>query len=331
MGVFRLNQQTPFAPAARTPLLGLQPELPPPPPPRKNYRIIDESGPTIRPDQIMKPIPIHAGLVKIETPEMRKARRQFALQKQRIAKGVAQPLAGKVAQPPRNKNRQRKKPALPEGLYNGEVPRLYTGRNAVVMATGPGLTEEVVELIRPYHRDGSVVTFGCNDAFRIVPYLDVSYACDPPWMENAVKNYGWLDHPSTKWTQDRDAAPKHHLNWIAGTSGPDLSENQQLIHFGGNSGFQILNLALLYGCTKFLLVGYNMSTPGGKRHFFGDHPKPMSRSTSFQSFLQAFSTIKGAHRQAIFNCTPDTTLKHFEQRNLKEMLDSCRTDESDTK
>lgn len=303
---------TPFAQTAPTPVLKR------PPPRRGNYTIIEE--PVVLPP-IINPAHLVAFKVDVEmvTPAMRRARRLH--QKQKLYRdGVPPPPA---PQPINARRTPQRRPKLPEGLYNGKVPPLYQGMTAVVFATGPSLTKEVVDLIRPYHDEERVACFGCNDAFRIVPYLDVSYACDPPWMHNAVTKQKWLEHSSVKWTQDRDMAPKYGLNWIAGTSRTGLSTNPELIHFGTNSGYQVLNLALLYGCQRFLLVGYNMSAPGGKKHFFGDHPAPMSRSTSYPTFIQAFGTIREPWRNRIINCTPDSKLDCFERADLKTELDLC--------
>lgn len=315
MGVFRLKA-TPFREREPTPLASLIPEKR-----RGNYTIIKEDPKVIPPrPQVVRPMAIGANYFgRPDTPAMRKARMLWRKQQRRVADPPPPPPTSK--RQPRPDQRPRLKP----GLHNGTVPREYAGRHAVVFATGPSLTEEVVELIRPYHEDGTVVTFGCNDAFRIVPYLDVSYACDPPWMNYAVTNNGWLDHPCEKWTCDRQMAPMFGLNWINGKSGPGLSENQQVINYGGNSGYQVLNLAWLYGCVTFLLVGYNMGKPHGKTHFFGDHPSPMSRGTSFPTFIQAFQTIRGQQAQQIFNCTKESSLPCFQHSNLKEMLELCRS------
>ncbi len=242
-----------------------------------------------------------------------------------------QPPRPPAAKPPQAKplptREPPKRPAkkIPSGEFAGIVPRLYEGRVGIVFATGPSLTGEVVETIRPYHEDGTVVTFGCNDAYRIVPFLDVHYACDPPWWKYHVEQCDILAHPAVKWTQDPGVPDLYGINRIAGKSGPGLSTLQDLIHFGGNSGFQVLNLALLYGCRKMILCGYNMGIPAGKQaHFFGVHPKPMSRSTSFGSFAASYDSIKGEQRKMIINCTPESALKQFEIRELSEVLEECR-------
>jgi len=281
---------------------------------------LGSGGQTIRRPAIAPepPVPFLRGVYRIETPDQRKSRRRAELDsRHRLPPPAPIPLR---VNPPVGKRR--------DDGYNMVVPRLYEGRVAVVFATGPSLTEEVVETIRPYHEDGTVVALGCNDAYRIVPYLDVHYACDPPWWEHHVKHEGIMEHSAKKWTQETGVADKYGVNLINGVSSNGLSKQQNLIHFGGNSGYQVLNLALLYGCSRFILCGYNMSVPPGKpQHFFGMHPAPLSRGTSFGTFVNSYTTIQQEIRKLITNCTPESALKMFGKiRDLKEVLEECRAE-----
>lgn len=210
---------------------------------------------------------------------------------------------------------------LQDQSFKGVVPRLYEDMVAVVFATGPSLTQEVVDIVQTWHAAGMVATFGCNDAYSIVPYLDVHYACDPPWWDVHI-DQGVLDHPAVKWSQDKKPCDKYGLNHVSGKSGQGLSLKQDLIHFGGNSGFQVLNLAMLYGCSHFLLCGYNMGIPEGRQqHFFGQHPKPLSRGTSFGTFAGAYDKIQPALKERIINCTPESSLACFKKQDLAGALD----------
>ena len=86
------------------------------------------------------------------------------------------------------------------------------------------------------------------------------------------------------------------MHWIVGSGGAGWSSNQEKIHYGSNSGFQITNIAYLLGIRYMVLVGFNMQVTGDKKnamtHFFGDHPKGLSRNTSYHSFAAQFDKIK---------------------------------------
>lgn len=205
--------------------------------------------------------------------------------------------------------------------YKGTVPNLFEGETAVLFATGPSLTTEQVEAVWPFVLSGKVRAFGCNDAYRIVPYLDVHYACDPQWWDVHVQK-GWiLDYVcSSKWTQDKNTAQRYSLSWVLGSGNAGLhTESRDHIHFGGNSGFQLLNVAYHYGIRHFILLGYDMRS-NVKTHFFGDHPKGLHRGSGYQTFLQRFDTVQPAIRRMVVNCTPGSALQSFEKRGLHDVL-----------
>ena len=216
----------------------------------------------------------------------------------------------------------------------------HAGKTAVVMASGPGLTKEVTEQIRPYHADGSVVVCGLNDVYRRVDYLDEFYACDRHWWEYHI------DHPqdgrpimetlqnegARMWGNNTAASLLNdypHINIVTGEGQKGFqTDPQKGINWGGNSGFQLLNICYQLGFDRMLLVGYNMGIPpkAGKKghHFFGAHPKPMSQAGSYRGFVKQFKTIQAPIKEKIVNCTPDSFLDCFEWNELQPELDRAR-------
>lgn len=203
------------------------------------------------------------------------------------------------------------------------VPRMYPGETAVLLATGPSLCDADIKYIRPFHEQGKIRVFGLGDSYRICDFLDVFYACDPKWFDC---NPGVLKHPcKQKWTQDKNAA-KYGCKRVSGSSGQGLSVRDSHIHFGSNSGFQLLNLALHYGITRFLLLGYNMDVPKGQQqHFFGKHPKPLNQGNNYRGFAAQFEKIAPQHKSMVINCTYPTMLKCFTQMPLEKALGEPRS------
>jgi len=186
------------------------------------------------------------------------------------------------------------------------------------MASGPSLTEKVIEQIRP-HKDRFII-FGCNDIYKVVDYLDVHYACDTAWWNMWGEHIKKLRPSLESWTQCKPSSEKYKINHVQGQHKPKLSINQNEIHYGSNSGYQQLNLAFLMGCSRFILVGYNMKKINNKSHYFGDHPKELKRNSPYPRFVSAFATIQPEIRELIINCTPDSALTMFEQKPLEEIL-----------
>lgn len=196
------------------------------------------------------------------------------------------------------------------------IQQQYKNKKAILIATGPSLTEEVIETIRPYKDD--FVIFGCNDSYKVVDFLDFHYACDNKWWNLHYDTFKEKYPQLRSWTQAEEYKDK--LTVVKGTSARGLSLNSSLIHWGKNSGYQLLNLAFLMGCSKFILVGYNMQKVDGVMHYFGDHPPGLGKSSPYNSFVQCFNTIQPEIKELIINCTPNSALTMFKQKDLREVL-----------
>ena len=105
----------------------------------------------------------------------------------------------------------------------------------------------------------------------------------------------------------------------------------------------LLNLAILYGCKKLVLVGHDMKfaedykpqkqDPGSiPRHYFGEYPKKLQhwpsvkvRQGILDGLIEAYEGIRDDidSRQIsvdIVNCTPDSALKVFRMGELEKEI-----------
>lgn len=203
-------------------------------------------------------------------------------------------------------------------LVESVSPRWQHCHACVVAATGPALTEEVAATCKAAF---GVPVLAVNDAWRLMPWADALYACDAAWWNeyDGVPQFNgekWSSHNPVK-DEKLACAAKWGLRLIAGQRYPGFSFDPCRIHYGDNSGFQAINLAIHFGAKKILLVGFNMH--GG--HFFGRHPKEL-RNVDPKVFIPRFETaaklLKG--RATIVNCTPNSALTCFPQQELTAAL-----------
>jgi hypothetical protein len=186
---------------------------------------------------------------------------------------------------------------------------------AVVAATGPSLTPEVANALRGQN------VLAVNDAYRLLPFAQVLYACDSAWW-NVHK--GCPDFQGEKWSShgaagrirhnDKSAAASRYgLKLIEGRDGDGFSFEHDVIHYGSNSGFQAINLALLMGARRIILVGFDMRIANGQRHFFGDHPAGLRNTSNYQNFIRAFDRAATMlpPEVEILNATPGSALRCF--------------------
>jgi hypothetical protein len=160
-----------------------------------------------------------------------------------------------------------------------------------------------------------------------MPWADVLYACDAWWWEY----YGGCPgFHGEKWsTHDQNANPKleiaakYGVSLVRGQCGDGFSTDPSIIHYGSNSGFQAINLAMLFGARRILLVGFDMSSPNGKTHFFGHHPS-FRGQPRYESFVGAYNDAAKRLQTGveIINCTPGSALRCFPKADLIEAMDA---------
>ena len=207
------------------------------------------------------------------------------------------------------------------------IPQRYSEGTAVLIANGPSLTEEQVALCAEPYRRGCLHTFGCKDAYRICDFLEHLYAPDIIWINHyrdQVKHLA-LD----RWTCNQELRPSDYPEWrfIGGVTEPGLSTDREYIHHGQHSGYQMINLAYLMGCSAILLLGYDCR--GGGRHWFGEQPHPAMRCESpYENWKDEYESIAvqtSALDLTIVNCTPGSAIDCFPRADLAETLEAlCR-------
>lgn len=169
-----------------------------------------------------------------------------------------------------------------------------------------------------------------NDACRLLPFANVLYGCDVAWWRHhqGVPGFAgerWSSHGHAAFDDKRVAAKLLGLNLVRGRDLEGFSRGNDVIHYGGNSGFQALNLALhLIGWRgRIALVGFDMRMVDGRRHFFGEHPESLRSTTKgykkwLGSFEVAAASLPGGVE--IVNCTPGSALTCFPNRRLADVL-----------
>lgn len=94
-----------------------------------------------------------------------------------------------------------------------------------------------------------------------------------------------------------------------------------MIRTGGNSGYQALNLAVLLGASRIILLGYDMRGS----HWHGDHPKRLAnpKESDFAAWRARFATTLPDLARAgveVLNCSRDTALECFARARLEDVI-----------
>lgn len=137
------------------------------------------------------------------------------------------------------------------------------------------------------------------------------YACDLRWW---IKYQPlWKEFKGQKYTWSEDAAKKFGLTHVLSEN--DIGLGMDVIHTGGNGGYQAVNLAFLMGFKKIILLGFDMQRTGGKTHFHGDHHGMNNPYDNlFRQWIQNFDLMAKDLRAAgveVLNATRETALTCF--------------------
>lgn len=201
------------------------------------------------------------------------------------------------------------------------IPRDWAGRTVVCAATGPSLTSEVC---------AAVVASGhpiiaVSDAWRALPGADMLYSSDRRWWRY---HDGAADFQGERWSTSgpypgndkADMQEPYGLRLVHGQTGSTFSADPGAIRHGENSGFAALNIALLTGAERVVLVGYDMRNTGGKAHFFGNHPTGLytgDPARFIKNFRAALSSIPAGVEVV---CGTPSALDFLPQRSLYDAL-----------
>lgn len=182
---------------------------------------------------------------------------------------------------------------------------------AICIASGHSLNIKDVEYCR-----GKGKVYVVNDGYKLAPWADVLYAADTDWWDyhEGVKQFN-----GERWTCAKASSLKYDINHIDYKPQEKWSNSSDWIATGGNSGFQIVNLAEIHGATKIILLGYDMGYTD-KKHWFGEHPAKINRPSRYDEWIKRFNDAKPFIKAEVINCTPNSNLKCFPMAKLRDVL-----------
>ena len=221
--------------------------------------------------------------------------------------------------------------SCPYCRYTGSHDRVRHGKSRgrcvfVCIASGPSLTEADCELVRRWREEDQqdevrrVVVI--NTTFKLAPWADYLYACDADWWQRYHEEAHAVFRGEL-WTQDEKAQSLLGMHRVRGARRPGLCTEPGTIHYGGNSGYQAMNLAFHFGASQMILLGYDMQQTGGKSHWHGDHPQGLSKSSPLADWVRQFRSLAEDLKTQgvrVWNASRQTALDCFVKAPLESAL-----------
>jgi hypothetical protein len=225
------------------------------------------------------------------------------------------------------------------------VLRAWNGRTVALLAGGPSLTPAQFDLVREAREADRVRVIAINDSYLLAPWADVHYAADAKWHrwhtagvdkpllgltaeDVRVRWAAFMGQKCTIQPTEQHVPDSVHvmLNRDHPNYGKGISLDPKFLATGRHGGFQVLNMSILAGAARILLLGYDArSGANGERHWHGAHPTetdaPQSRYATFrESFREAQHAI-AATGVPVVNCSPTSAIDTFPKMTIEQALE----------
>lgn len=195
----------------------------------------------------------------------------------------------------------------------------WSGSVCALIASGPSVNQDDVNLLKGLCRVGCV-----NNNYQLAPWADVLYAADGKWWDAypEARKFSGL-----KVTPDAAAAKRYGLNVIELLGEIDTDKDRiivdrpSVIARGGNSAFQLVNLAALFGSKRQIWIGFDFQGA----HWHDDHPSPLRNPrqqtlTKWRDRLDRQATVLHQLGIEVINASMVSELTAYPKMTVREAL-----------
>lgn len=192
----------------------------------------------------------------------------------------------------------------------------------VCIGSGPSLTTEDCDYVR-----GKAPVIAINGSLRLAPWADVAYCAD-------ARMWKWLHDEGTlnqatgvriglerKTGGVRDVAD-YGVYVLHCARDAGLSADPGVLHSGGHSGYQAINLAVLMGASRILLLGFDGQAVNKRDEWHAPHPSEAKKPNyrAWQDALSGLVKPLADRGVSVVNCSRHTVYTAFPRRPLRDML-----------
>lgn len=190
-------------------------------------------------------------------------------------------------------------------------------KTAICIASGPSLTKEDVEYCQ-----GKGTIYAVKEAILLAPWADVMYAADTDYWHDYQER--WSEFKGKKVTCCKKSADKFNLDHVqvVGTKSFQWSLTPGKLASGGNSGFQALNMAVLDGADRVILLGYDYGYDPKKdnKHWWEEtHPRT-SRDSNYKEWNKRLNKASKFIPVPVINASRATAINCFKKMTIQEAL-----------
>ena len=220
-----------------------------------------------------------------------------------------------------------------------EVLPNWKGETCVLIGGGWSLTFDQVAMVRA----AGVRCIAINNAYLLAPWADVCYFADSHFWKDHVEGIAvpllsltaeqqrerFASFAGEKCSIDGSGGnisdPGVHIlkrKTVKGHEAFGVSTDPTALVTGRNSGFQALNLAILAGATKIILLGFDAKVGTDGRSHLMPHrrPTPMDAYREYQCAMKRAENEVKALGVTVLNCSLHSAIDTWPKVRLEEAL-----------
>lgn len=185
------------------------------------------------------------------------------------------------------------------------APRIWPGGCCYILGGGPSLARVPIERLRRQR------VIAVNNAYRLGSWIDVMFYGDCRWLD--WHKDALLDFPGLKVTCCESHLGKPGIKVLRRVNSPGLALARDRLCWNLSSGACAINLAVHFGVSKIILLGYDMRQVEGRNNWHKDH-QIVPKVDAYARFLRPFPEIaRSLERMGIecVNATPGSALDCF--------------------
>lgn len=200
-------------------------------------------------------------------------------------------------------------------------PREWQEETCLVVGGGRSIADLGHDKILPRF-EGRYPIIACNSSFLIVPSCEVLFGADQRWWNENRWNIG--RHLGFWKVTRRPLAGKqpYPVHYVRSEHKGGLSLDPGVI-YGRNSGHLALNLALHFGASRVILVGFDLVTDQrGPQNWHTLHSRP-ANVDAFKTWigdLELAAPILRKNSISVLNANPNSAINCFEFTDLRDWL-----------
>lgn len=203
---------------------------------------------------------------------------------------------------------------------------LRTAEEAVIMASGPSLTDDDIRDVMAWRARGwpQRQVIAVSTTFRRALAADAVYAGDRQWFE-VYGNELFKSFHGEVWSGTESVKRLFPRTNIVRRIGEHrLPGDRVSIGDGNNSGSQALCLAAQTGVMRIVLLGFDFKhAEDGATHSHKPHPAPLRNAYLPHTWVYALDDLAPDFVQrgiSVVNASRDTAITHFPRMALSDAL-----------